>query len=280
MSLRTDMTVSQYMGWKNPPAGEVGIEIEVEGKGSIWFPSDSSIWAFKEDGSLRGNSGEYVLRSPCKREEVKVVLDALETELMRKYTIIPSVRQGVHVHINMNDCTLRQVLAFACCYYILEDLLVEWCGTNRVGNPFCLRALDAEYIIDYLIKCLRRGKEDLMNLNTDTIRYAALNFKSLPKFGSMEFRAMETEKNFNRINTWVEMLLHIKDFSKKYDGTPTNIIRDFSQSTPLGWAESALGSYVEQIIPRNLEFSELNTVSNRLTNGMRIAQDIAYFTEV
>ena len=53
-------------------AGEVGIEIELEGHGLPRM--DFEYWRAERDGSLRGEAVELVLKKPCKRNIVRRVL--------------------------------------------------------------------------------------------------------------------------------------------------------------------------------------------------------------
>lgn len=247
--------------------GEVGIEIEMEGNGNLWLPNLLSYWKMEQDGSLRGTSAEYVLQVPIKRDVIDAALDQLKDNL-RGFAIADSIRAGVHVHVNVTGLTLEQVLAFACTYYVLEIPLINWCGPNRVGNHFCLRAVDAEYIVDHIINTYSVAR--FKDFNTDMIRYAALNFKALPTYGSLEFRSLQTEPKFDNIRKWVDILLKIKDHSLRYEH-PKDIINEFSEHTPRDWAKLVLGDKFDLI-------KDQDDLTDNLIQGMRIAQDISYFS--
>jgi hypothetical protein len=200
--------------------GEVGIEIEMEGTALGFGPEAAPVWSLKGDGSLRGESVEYVLRSPVPRSMVAKSLELLQSSL-KKARLSPSDRCGVHVHVNVQQLTISQLVSFITLYTIFEEVLVKFCGPLREGNYFCLRAKDAEYIIDKFAEYIEQG--DISGVGRDSFRYAALNLSSIPKFGSLEFRSMRTEKDFRIINTWVEMLLRIKDFAIRFKH-PSEII--------------------------------------------------------
>ena len=195
--------------------GEVGIEIEMEGNNL--FVAPRKWWRYAHDGSLRGNSLEWVLLEPLPREEIQAALDYLVFN-SKDSDLHPSDRCGVHVHINVQDLSIRQMFVFAMLYLILEPLLMKWCGEDREGNLFCLRSGDAEGLILSMREALEMG--DLNVLNTDHLRYASLNFCALFKFGSLEFRGYGTPKNMMNIMKWVELLLAIKDASFRYRELP------------------------------------------------------------
>lgn len=266
--MSVDHIVNAYFRHNSKP-GEVGIEIEMEGDGILWMcGEEGETWSLHHDGSLRGNSAEYVLTRPVKRNEVDASLTMLKSNLdFYGFTIHDSIRAGVHAHINVGDLTFTQVLSFACAYFVLEIPLVNWCGPNRVGNHFCLRTTDAEYLVDHIIDVYKLGA--FRDFNTDAIRYASLNFKALPRYGSLEFRALQTSPDFNVISDWVKVLLNIKDYSLKYKH-PRELIDEFSQQTPEQWAELVLGDKFHLI-------ADQPNLRADLIQGMRIAQDIAYF---
>ncbi|KKK75014.1 hypothetical protein LCGC14_2877970, partial [marine sediment metagenome] len=87
---------------------QAGIEIELEGT-NLKYPI-SRFWNGKSDGSLRGDSMEYILRSPVHRDKTKSRLLSLKTELEEYHsTLNPSDRCGVHIHIKCQDAIYYQV---------------------------------------------------------------------------------------------------------------------------------------------------------------------------
>ena len=146
------------------------------------------------------------------------------SEIFKEYKskLMPSDRCGVHVHINMQQMTKKQVLNFAILYYILEDVLINYCGNDREGNLFCLRAKDAEFIIKMLQVFAQRinSAGHFGRLIYPEYKYSALNFSALPKFGSLEFRSLKTPANVTKIEEWIKILLCVKDASLTFDNPP------------------------------------------------------------
>lgn len=242
---------------------DVGIEIEMEGHNlHIHCPG----WIETEDGSLRGESAEYVLRRPIKAKEVPLYLTRLQKHLKENGAVLaPSDRCGVHIHINCQQMTEEEVFKFAILYMVVEDLLVKWCGPTREGNLFCLRAKDAEALVYYLTEAIQKNK--ISHLVYKDIRYAALNFTSLSKYGSLEFRTMQTPEDFKTIETWVEMLMSIKNASQQY-GEPHHIIEDISLKGTKQFLRSVFKEHAEQLFCNNMQ--EL------LIAAARRIQDAAY----
>ena len=223
--------------------GDVGIEVEMEGNSNFYNPEEvlpkRSMWRGESDGSLRGYSKEYVLKSPIKKEKVKVALEELkEVLILGKSTPVYSFRAGVHIHLNAQSMTMREVGNLAVIYYCLETALTKFCGKNREGNLFCLRGRDAGYVKNVLEDTLTTG--NYYNLDTDDLRYAGMNLRALPRYGSIEFRAMETQPDLSKIQEWVEMLLAVKEAALKVVDR-TSIAHDISYYGPKEWATRILG---------------------------------------
>ncbi|MHA2086324.1 MAG: amidoligase family protein, partial [Candidatus Thorarchaeota archaeon] len=101
--------------------------------------------------------------------------------------------------------TNKQLWTFVTCWFVLEELVTDMMsGEGRSGNHFCLRAVDAEALLDSISKYLSTG--DRTYISGDEIRYSALNLCSLRKFGSLEFRAMRTTTKVYKIKRWINIL--------------------------------------------------------------------------
>jgi hypothetical protein len=245
---------------------QIGIEIEFEG---LNLPTRvvNDTWRTAEDGSLRGESKEYVLSRPVNLSNVKAVLKDLDDTFKIKGCRInkDQHRAGIHVHINVQELTPRQVMTFACTYFLVEELLVNWCDKSRRGNHFCLRAKDAEFLILHIQEALSRN--DLRHFYTDEIRYSALNFKSMFAHGSLEFRALESTTDWGKIYTWCEMLKQIKDESLKHRD-PIEFIGDMKGVGHKYWFNNTF--------KHNAPLLMVSDFEEYMKRGIRIIEDIAY----
>lgn len=251
-------------------AGDVGVEIEVEGYA---LPRCEQWWRNEEDGSLKGEeTREYVLDGPKSLADVRRALDYLDG-LYRSYNsrVDDTVRAGVHIHINCQQLTITQLYNFITVYLILENVLVHWCGEYREGNLFCLRASDAEYLLGQLKASTRDTKRQLRTrFHRDELRYASINLKALGDYGSVEFRAMRGTRDLDLIYQWAEVLLGLREFAKTFDN-PTHILQQFSLDGSQAFIEAALG--------KNYRSFSCEGERQMLIEGMRNAQDVAYSTD-
>lgn len=262
-------TVFKEMGIRRAVPGDIGVEIEVEG---IGLPLLDRYWNNEEDGSLKGESREYVLKKPSTLAEVRDALDYLDINYKANKSIVTdSIRAGVHIHINCQKLTMTQLYNFMVIYLILENVLVKWCGDYRQGNLFCLRACDAEYLLTEIAAAANdKKKMYVRRFRTDNLRYASMNVKALGDYGSLEFRAMRGTRDLDLIYKWAETLLGLREFACSFDN-PQSIIEMFSLVGPTGFAREALGN--------NAAMFNCPNHDKMIWDGMRNAQDIAYCTD-
>jgi hypothetical protein len=208
-------------------SGEIGLEIECEGMNL--FETPVSWWTCHQDGSLRAVKDhppvEYVLRKPISREDVPTALSYLSKKLKETgSTISESHRTSVHVHLNCQRLTLKQIYQIWCLYTVFEEILVDFSGPDRPGNLFCLSSKQAEYQVHVLEQAIQ--SENFNEMFSDSIRYTSCNTASLGKFGSLEFRSMRGTVDQGLIQAWVDLLCLIRDKALEYD-SPKDIVDDF-----------------------------------------------------
>lgn len=252
----------------NQVRGEVGIEIEMEGRGLIHGAVGN--WLFHNDGSLRGEeNAEYVLSQPISRAGVPGQLSHLFKTLKDGGAKIrrDSPNTSVHVHLNVQEWSIKKVYTFICVWFIFESLLLDWCGEERVGNLFCLRGSDAEVSLQRLASAVRYSRYNTIG-DQEGLRYAALNYAALAKFGSLEFRSLAGVYDEDTINLWVRILLSLKDFASNYD-SPPEIIQEYSRS--------GAEEFLHQALPGDLWKSVYNkSFKDQMQQGMRLIQGVAY----
>lgn len=254
--------------WARNPKGEFGIEIEVEGGP---FPEGSPTnWQRVEDHSLRNGGVEYVIRNPLREDNVRGALETLR-DFLGDTPLSFTYRTSVHVHVNVQDLTIKQWVNFLVAFTILEEALVDVVGPKRAGNKFCLRAVDADETLRQVRDNLRSGNITA-GLGGD-LKYASMNIVATLTHGTLEFRAMEGNLDVDRITQWVNVLSRIKDYARQADD-PTAIVGEMSRWGPAMWAARVLpdNDLTRQLFARQ----DINDV---LYDGVRVAQDLAFGTD-
>lgn len=240
--------------------GLIGIEIEMEGEGLPYL--DHGGWVTTRDGSLRGESAEYVLRTPIQPNKVSSKLSYLYKNFKDSGCVLsPSNRCGTHIHLNIQQLTVKQMLNIVLLYYLFEDLLIEYCGEDRIGNLFCLSSKDAHECIRALNTVIRIGT--LRHISPEKHKYSALNLSSLKKFGSIEFRSLETPKDVRKINNWVNLLSCLYNYGKDIDDL-VNVIEGISQGGAEELVHNVFGEYVKYL--------NLNNVDSKVFYSLRLIQ--------
>src|SRR3546814_5069288 len=99
-----------------------------------------------------------------------------------------SNRTSVHVHLNVQEFHLNRLCSFMALYFSVEEILTAWCGENRIGNMFCLRAKDAYGIVTNIKRFLQ--DENRGATFSDGLHYSGLNAQALQIFVSVEIRSL------------------------------------------------------------------------------------------
>ena len=245
--------------------GEGGIEVEMEGDSLAHH--NFGMWRAERDGSLKGrDTAEYVLRRPIPFKDAGRALQELTREL-NGASLEPSMRAGVHVHINAQEMTLVQVANLTTLYLVLEDLLLEVCGEGRQSNLFCLKGCEAELLVNNAAKFFK--SENLGYISNDDIRYSGINLSAIAKFGSVEFRAFRSPKDLMEILPWVETLKCLAMYAVERYDNPIQIIRAYSEFNPEMFVREMAPAYAEQLML-------VPDWKARIQRGMRSAQDLAF----
>ena len=108
-----DMKVVDYFAL-DKKKGEIGVEIEAEFEHPL-MAAVPNPWRVDLDGSLRGYAYEFVLKNPVSRGTINSALNKLEG-CLSDHKILHSIRAGIHIHLNVQDLTIKQVLNFMMCY--------------------------------------------------------------------------------------------------------------------------------------------------------------------
>lgn len=265
------INVETYFGLrKQAGKGFIGVEIEVEGSNLPSPPELNHIWQYTRDGSLRGESLEYVFAKPLSFPDTVNAINALKTAFKdNKGVVNDSMRAGVHVHLNVRRLTLPQLFTICACYYILEELITRSAGSSRQGNMFALRLVDAYEPVYRIATFLRSG--NVSQLSSDEIRYAALNLASINKHGSIEFRQMRTPTDFSKVIRWVELLFTLYTNAPKIFSSPLDALTQFSGGGERQFILDLLGEdLANEFILCHKDFESVSRT------GARFVQDFAY----
>lgn len=235
-------TLIQHLAYRNAKIvnGDVGIEIEVEGR-NLPMIQDKN-WTCHADGSLR-NGVEYIFNGPKSFEKAEGILQDLEKLLKTPPSRVDeSFRTSVHVHMNVNNLWIQELYTLMCVYFLFERPLLQYSGKDRVGNMYCLPASNAEYLPLMLIRNLAKGLY-LQNIANDNLRYSAMNIKAVIDQGSLEFRSFRGTIESKEIMEWVKILRNLFAIGNRYND-PVALIadvgRDYEGFVKKAWAHDPM----------------------------------------
>ena len=203
---------------KTAEQGIVGIEVEQESHTALELPELDG-WSVHNEGSLRGFGFEYVLSPPLPTEKALSYTEILFKQLAQEpnYKPTSSIRTSIHAHFDVTKYSFNQLLTFTGVYWMLEEFLSDFAGETRKGNLFCIRLKDSLYFSKVLSEVLSKPGKLKVMLCSEHMRYSSLNFASLSKFGSLEFRLMRGTANVEEVKLWVNALECIRLYALKFN---------------------------------------------------------------
>jgi len=262
------------------PHTYIGIENEVEGVNRNRLER-LPYWSIVEDGSLR-NGAEFVLSEPLMGQDIIDALNGLE-QYCSGIRVKQSVRTSIHIHIDVRDLSVQQLLNMVGLYLVMEKAIYRYHKKDydREGNIYCLPFYKANkhiYALGGLSKILslREGDDDryveadIRNSLQPLNKYYGLNLASLFRFGSLEFRHMEGTTSASEILEWINILMSIKKYAVGYDGHPYDLLRGISDEGHL----SLMGKIFSPDLVTKL--FGYDTASEDMMEGARIFQDVIY----
>lgn len=210
-------TIAKTFGVREIVGAKVGLELEIEGERLPSFVNED--WDVKADGSLRGGL-EYVFSQPLGSVNTKAALESLAQCFKDNRSVLDySFRTSTHVHVNVSNLSLDVTKAIIVLFHLFEDEYINFCARSRKSNRFCLGMKDGDGVLHNI-----RG---FLNTNAipriDSGKYSAMNLCTLSTFGTLEFRTLEGTDNWERIYTWVRVLLALRKAGKDL-GTPKAVM--------------------------------------------------------
>ena len=217
----------------------IGIEVEVERVTQTYgitpHPALAALWNNVEDGSLRNNGREFV-SIPIRGKSVPYALEILTRFLNTDERCIGhefSERTSVHVHMNVQDFTIPELMSFIYTYLVVEPLLYDFVGQDRKQSIFCIPITQSSltYQLKTAIKYLNEGKvESCLHSLVDWMKYTGFNLVPIRNYGTIEFRHMYGTLDEAKLINWINLILSIKKFALR-NPTKELIERIFMMNT-------------------------------------------------
>lgn len=241
-----------------------GVEIELEG---IPHPPNVQGWRHEHDGSLRDNGREYVFARPSTLEKSAVLLATLNDEF-KKRDIKPKASNltSTHIHIDVRDLNVGQLLDFVACLMVVEPDLMNASGKDRQNNYFAVSTSESDHRLRELmaVKDADSLRKFVHRQRMRDNRYCGINFNPLHNYGSIEIRYLAGQADPRNVYPWLAFYKNLKALAK--GGI------DF-QALFQSISEQGLGG-VQRLFEPNFPLTQEGVLE-----GLRNAQDFVFHLE-
>lgn len=236
------------------PYGKVGIEIETEGWKGDGVASLPKVWEYHQDGSLRNNGMEFTTRGNgiVGSNITKAVTEFCKWAQARKLDV-GYPRAGIHVHLDVTDLDFegRQLHNLVAMYLLIEHALYGYAGEWRRTCGFCDPLSESQLPLNQLRHALF-AKDSTGKALTGRInklgRYYGLNVRAIGKYGTVEFRQLETTYDAKRILDWINIIFQLKQFAMNWP-QGRNVLAEVSRDGARAFAERMMGKCWKLIQP-------------------------------
>lgn len=204
----------------------VGIEVEVENYYARAKAANTDLfWGWKGDGSLRDAGieffsfpvyGKYIVAA------LNVLKRTLEVQRRNKHDAAVNFSDlcGLHIHLNIRDFSYEQFACLSFLYTIWEESLFRVSGA-RDQSIYCVPIKIAGPLLRGLFVPLLKGNSPELGVRNlvapaTNYKYAALNFRPVRNFGTVEFRHAKGTGDTKEIISWINLILLLGEGAKKY----------------------------------------------------------------
>lgn len=201
----------------------VGIEIEVESESmsiaqaSRILHSEYSRWVCEHDGSLRGGSMGFEIKSACPTDIAEV-----PAALTQLYPVLAgstgSWRAAVHVHVDMTKLYWNKKALALALAYTLDLPLFNRYSPERVESNFSVPLSHKQYGV---FECIRNMIEcdEIVRYG----KYSSVNIGRINDLGTLEFRHMRTPACGQTVDSVRDALAQVQDFAESCSAIVDNV---------------------------------------------------------
>src|SRR3990167_10439677 len=238
----------------------VGVEVEVENVLSIDPGLLLCFWDMTEDGSLRNNGREFRTWA-CPLLYMEPALRQLFYGLNSDIDF--SKRCSIHVHIDVRQLTLEQLVGMMLTYTAVENLLFRFASLERRRNIFCVPVTETRLLTSTWSDPINM----LMGINQVWQKYSALNMLPIQKFGTIEFRQMPGTANVKQLLIWIDLLSRLRVYAYK---TPLKTIIETISSLN---TSSRYKQFVESVFEELTVFLDTTSLLQEMEKPVSIVKN-------
>lgn len=183
----------------------IGVEFEVENvQGDRYDRVLQNFLVMTPDNSLRNNGMEFV-SVPILAKDVGQLVNTFLTR-MGITQENHSDRTSTHVHVNVGDFTVEQLLCLCMLYSVFEKLIFKYAGHDRENSIFCVPWYASGYSTS-------KAKDIIINLKGRKAarweKYTSLNLAPIADKQTVEFRHLFGVYQDLQLVNWVNIILSL-----------------------------------------------------------------------
>jgi hypothetical protein len=258
---------NESVSYKVPmPDSKIGIEIELEMHVDTCC-LDNEYWSSKEDGSLRNSGVEYVTNYGVKVRHIREAIEQL-------FSYIPDVietspRTSIHIHMDVNDLTIEQLINLLKVYILAEKSLFNFAGPKRYFNIYCVPYTQSNLFVQQIPYTQSESPDSLIWIVEHWPKYSGFNMATVKQFGTVEFRHLKGTLDIEKILNWIRLLFSMKEFVTENN---TKTIDNLIVSDPDMLLKLMFKQYIRLITPEDVkeaqQFLKAVFFTNELLSSM------------
>lgn len=257
------------------PEAKVGIEIEFERWDGL---NPTTFWEDVNENSVRNKGREFITRGGMVGEQIVEAVHEFCTLAKEHNYSEGTPRAAIHIHVDCTDLDIAkgELATLVSLYSIMEHTLFSFAGEWRRGCGFCDALEDSEADLEHLSKAMydKEGEQLMLVVAEGYLhKYQALNLLSLYKYGTVEFRILPTTFDEQRIITWINILLQLKNAAQNFD-RKLPLLAQFSRMGATGFAKHIMGGMwkdVEEFYKEERAWSAIDIAIAMLSYGQQLS---------
>lgn len=194
----------------------LGLEVEIEGAGGVSYVRG---WDTHEEGSLKNDGREWVFERPFAGTDVVSAVTSL-VEAYEGQDLIFGPDGSVHVHVDVTDLRLEELMRMLNISVMLEPVLVSWLSPERYANPFCQMVCHNDRHAGHLARVIANAvvHEDtqraIVELSNQQYKYSATNTSRMNDLGTVEYRFHRSCCDYESLIRLANVVLSIKEAAR------------------------------------------------------------------
>lgn len=269
------------------PNAKVGIEVEVE---NFDYAGQIQGWNAKQDGSLRNKGMEFTTNGGMVGAQIRESVETICREAKTRKWDVGYPRAGIHIHLDCTDLNFDegQLANLIAHYMMIEHAMIRFAEGEKVNSrrdcgycvPFDLGQADFDTLGPILYN--KKITKAAIRAYVDNLsKYQALNLRPLGTLGTIEFRALPTTFDSERIMTWIKLILAIKAAAVRDEKrTPLELMSALGAYNYVTWMLGDMAKVLVPYIDANEMWRAVDNVNYLIAAGGQFRNQVKFSNRI